>query len=180
MISAIPAGAGVLHFLGSQSSIIHRRGELQKMQGDHWKSEHWIHFLFLCIFSSQESNPSSITLIIVHRVSIYSLPNMIWWVWILIYVLSMPRCYIFLTIIWALLFIIGPQWRSSCNELWCTDIFHVCWLCQIYCNYSWKGWSNLLKSHCGNRNFCRRFSLNFLWSSAKIFCSKSLNDCQPA
>lgn len=137
-------------------------------------------FYFFAFSVVTKENPPSITLIKVHRAPIYSLPNTIRWVWILIYVSSMLRCYIFLAIIWALLFIISPQWRSYCNELWYTDIFHLCWYYQIYCNYSWKGWSNLLKSHCGKRNSWRRFSLNFLWSCAKIFCSKSLKDYQPA
>lgn len=32
------------------------KGRVLKMQGDHWKSGHWTHFLFLCIFSSQKRN----------------------------------------------------------------------------------------------------------------------------
>lgn len=57
MISNIPAGAAVLHILCSQSSITCWRGELLQMQEENWKSGAWVHFLFLCIFSSQKRKP---------------------------------------------------------------------------------------------------------------------------
>lgn len=80
-------------------------------------------FYFLAFSVVKKEKPSSITLIEVHRASIYSIQNRIQWVQSLIYVLSMLRRYIFLAVIWALLFIISPQWRSYCNELWYTGYF---------------------------------------------------------
>lgn len=80
-------------------------------------------FYFFAFPVVRKEPPSSIILIEVHGAPIYSIQNRIWSVQILIYVLSVFRHYIFLTVIWTLLFIISPQWRPCCNELLYSDTF---------------------------------------------------------